>query len=128
MKTKICKKAGCGRAAIAGKDYCERHINNAAVLDRKIFTKRGKSSQWHSLYESPEWRRRRAAFLKKYPICFICGGKSTIVDHIIPHRGDLTLFWDENNWQPMCQRCHSRKTLKENNNFHPPRGDRGVKT
>jgi 5-methylcytosine-specific restriction protein A len=125
MKTKVCKKSGCGRSAVPGKDYCERHQNCAQALDRKIFTKRGKSKQWHGLYESAEWRKVRAAFLKKYPICFICGKPATIADHIIPHRGDLTLFYDENNLQPMCQSCHSRKTMRENNNFHPSKGDRG---
>ena len=125
MKTKVCKKSGCGRSAVPGKDYCERHQNCAQALDQKIFTKRGKSKQWHGLYESAEWRKVRAAFLKKYPICFICGKPATIADHIIPHRGDLTLFYDENNLQPMCQSCHSRKTMRENNNFHPPKGDRG---
>ena len=125
MKTKVCKKSGCGRSAVPGKDYCERHQNCAQALDWKIFTKRGKSKQWHGLYESAEWRKVRAAFLKKYPICFICGKPATIADHIIPHRGDLTLFYDENNLQPMCQSCHSRKTMRENNNFHPTKGDRG---
>lgn len=128
MKTKVCMKGGCGRAAVPGKDYCEKHIAMQQQRDnRKMFTKRGKSSQYHSLYESQEWRKRRAMFLKKYPRCFICGAPATIADHIIPHRGDLTLFLDANNLQPMCQSCHSRKTLKENNNFHS-KGDRGSKT
>lgn len=128
MKTKVCKKSGCGRSAVPGKDYCERHQNCNQALDRKIFTKRGKSNQWHYLYQTAEWRRRSKAFLKKYPFCFICGAPSTITDHIVPHRGDLTLFWNEENWQPMCQRCHSRKTLQENNNFHRSKGDMGLKT
>ena len=35
---------------------------------------------------------------------------ATVVDHIIPHRGDKRLFWDEKNWQPLCKDCHDRKT------------------
>ena len=122
MKTKICLKPGCGRAAVQGKDYCQRHIS--LQDSRKVFTKRGKSAKWHSLYETSEWRKRRREFLKKYPICFICGKPATIADHITPHRGDLSLFYDEQNLQPMCQACHSRKTLKENSYFHA-KGDRG---
>ena len=119
MKTKICMKAGCGRAAINGKDFCTKHIALQAQRDnRKLFTKRGKSSEYHRLYESAEWRKRRAAFLKKYPTCFICGKPATIADHIVPHRGDLNLFYDDSNLQPMCQSCHSRKTMRENQNFH----------
>ena len=33
-----------------------------------------------------------------------------LLDHIIPHRGDQKLFWDEQNWQPLCKDCHDRKT------------------
>jgi 5-methylcytosine-specific restriction enzyme A len=33
------------------------------------------------------------------------------VDHVVPHRGNRTLFWDEqNNWQALCHSCHSKKT------------------
>jgi 5-methylcytosine-specific restriction protein A len=33
-----------------------------------------------------------------------------VVDHIIPHRGDQYLFWDQENWQALCKDCHDRKT------------------
>lgn len=29
-----------------------------------------------------------------------------VVDHIVPHRGDQTLFWDRANWQPLCPDHH----------------------
>ena len=35
---------------------------------------------------------------------------ATVVGHIIPHRGNQKLFWDEKNWQPLCKDCHDRKT------------------
>ena len=38
---------------------------------------------------------------------------ATLVDHVIPHRGNEALFWDESNWQSMCDACHSRKTATE---------------
>lgn len=31
---------------------------------------------------------------------------ATVVDHIVPHGGDLKLFWDVKNWQPLCKKCH----------------------
>jgi 5-methylcytosine-specific restriction protein A len=39
------------------------------------------------------------------------------VDHIIPHKGNMNLFWDKRNWQSMCGRCHSKKTAKEDGGF-----------
>ena len=35
---------------------------------------------------------------------------ATIVDHIVPHRGDMLLFWDQENWQALCKECHDQKT------------------
>ena len=39
--------------------------------------------------------------------------KATDVDHVIPFRGDMSLFWDESNWQALCHRHHSMKTRRE---------------
>lgn len=65
-------------------------------------------------YDS-RWRKARAAFLQRNPLCNECmkHGRltpATVVDHVIPHRGDQKLFWDEDNWQALCKRCHDRKT------------------
>jgi HNH endonuclease len=38
---------------------------------------------------------------------------ANVVDHIIPHRGNTDLFWDELNWQAMAKPCHDKKTWME---------------
>lgn len=58
-----------------------------------------------------KWQRARAAFLAANPLCAEHKrlGRlvpSTVVDHKIPHRNDLKLFWDRKNWQPLCKHCH----------------------
>ena len=64
-------------------------------------------------------RVSRKRFLRTHPICVLCSkiGITSIadtVDHTQPHRGDMTLFWDEANWSTTCKRCHdSRKALLE---------------
>lgn len=65
-----------------------------------------------------KWRKARLAYLAHHPLCRPCqaAGRvtvATIVDHIIPHKGDKRLFWDSSNWQPICQPCHDRKTWQE---------------
>jgi 5-methylcytosine-specific restriction protein A len=65
-------------------------------------------------YDS-RWREARALFLKQHPLCEICQveGKivpATVVDHVIPHRGDPRLFWDQANWESLCERHHNEKT------------------
>jgi 5-methylcytosine-specific restriction enzyme A len=61
------------------------------------------------------WRKARKAFLQEHPLCVEClkAGKltpATVVDHIIPHRGNQELFWNADNWQPLCKECHGKKT------------------
>lgn len=58
------------------------------------------------------WRQARRAFLTANPLCVMCAKEgrttpATVVDHIIPHRGDPVLFWDRDNWQALCARHHS---------------------
>jgi 5-methylcytosine-specific restriction protein A len=42
---------------------------------------------------------------------------ATDVDHIVPHKNDMTLFWDKANWQSLCGPCHSTKTAGEDGGF-----------
>lgn len=64
------------------------------------------------------WQTASKSFLLHHPFCVRCRQQgrltpATVVDHIIPHRGDQKLFWDESNWQALCKPCHDRKTWTE---------------
>ena len=64
------------------------------------------------------WRNFRLTFLSENPLCVACLslGRHTpsfIADHIIPHHGNIELFWDEENIQALCNRCHFKKTSFE---------------
>lgn len=70
--------------------------------DRKSSTRRGYGYKW---------QKAREGFLKKNPLCVDHEARgqvvaATVVDHIVPHRGDMELFWDSDNWQPLCKLCH----------------------
>ena len=61
------------------------------------------------------WRRARREYLAEHPLCAECDRdgrttEATIVDHVIPHRGDPELFWDRTNWQSLCKPHHDAKT------------------
>ncbi len=43
---------------------------------------------------------------------------ATVVDHIIPHKGDFDLMWSAWNHQPVTPRAHNRKTAVERPEFH----------
>lgn len=64
-----------------------------------------------------KWRKESKAWLQQNPLCAECerSGRITLatdVDHIIPHRGDMDLFWRRSNWQSLCSLCHKIKTGK----------------
>jgi 5-methylcytosine-specific restriction protein A len=72
------------------------------------------------------WRRLRQQFLEDaYPwFCSLHAPPCTArnrqmsldeveVDHLVPHRGDVTLRDDRTNLQVLCRACHSYKTAQE---------------
>ena len=100
---KPCKHPGCPQ--LTNDRYCDLHAK-LHTDDRASAYERGYSNRW---------QKARKRFLDKQPLCAECerAGKLTpamVVDHRKPHRGDTTLFWDERNWQPLCKKCHDRKT------------------
>lgn len=68
-------------------------------------------------YQSPAWRALRAKVLNDYPLCAECEKRglvveAKVVDHIIPIvKGGAAL--DESNLQPLCHRCHNKKSAKD---------------
>ncbi len=42
---------------------------------------------------------------------------ATVVDHIIPHQGDRSLFWDIDNWKAVCKSHHDQKTASQDGGF-----------
>ena len=103
---KPCCHPGCPK--LTEGRYCEEH-EALHRGERKSSSGRGYNSKW---------QRARKRFLKEHPLCCTCEeeGKyvrATVVDHIKPHRGDPILFWDEENWQPLCKHHHDVKTMTE---------------
>lgn len=104
----------------------------------------GASSAHAKLYKSARWRKGRLAHLAREPLCRICrqrgvlndgsltaGGEPQtdprrrflVVDHIVPHRGDMVLFWDAMNWQTLCPDHHDiTKQREEVRGFSNARG------
>lgn len=101
---KPCSHPGC--ANLTDKQFCSVH-EKKGFSERENAAKRGYDQRW---------RKARLIFLKKNPLCMRCLSegryeRATVVDHIIPHRGDKSLFWDESNWQALCKKCHDQKTM-----------------
>ncbi len=79
-------------------------------------------SDAHNAMYGRRWKDAKAIFLRSNPLCVDCNSRGILtaakaVDHKVPHKGDYALFWDRDNWQPMCGSCHNRKTAREDGAF-----------
>ena len=111
---RFCKYVNCNVRVPAGTSYCTKHRSILARSMRESFYQK----QTDPLYNTILWRKVRASFLRQHPLCVHCKQAgyivpATEVDHIQPHRGNESLFWDESNFQSLCKSCHSTKTRKE---------------
>lgn len=105
-----CRHGGCRVLTTEG--YCEKH-KPTANAGRLSSAARGYGYKW---------RQSSKLYLAKHPYCAECARQgrrelATEVDHIVPHKGDMKLFWDRKNWQGLCHTCHSIKTAKEDGGF-----------
>lgn len=75
------------------------------------------------------WQQARAGWLRSHPLCVHCerDGRTVAadeVDHIVPHKGNMELFWDAYGerypgagWMSLCKHHHSLKTATEDGGF-----------
>ena len=124
---KLCGYPGCSRLIPQGENYCPLHKKKAAENKKAYQAQREKQRTWSAGTSAQRgygyrWRQARQAFLRQHPFCIECEKRGIIkpatdVDHIKPHKGDMALFWDQSNWQPLCHTCHSKKTAREDGGF-----------
>lgn len=80
--------------------------------------KRATEQPWRKWYNVAEWKTlRMRVFIRDHFTCQICGridGNTSrlIGDHKVPHRGDRSLFFDEENVWTLCKPCHDSEKQK----------------
>lgn len=60
-----------------------------------------------------QWQKTRKVVLAQEPVCRMCrNALASMVDHIVPIRdgGDRLAY---ENLQPLCNRCHAKKTTQD---------------
>lgn len=106
-----CLAPGCPELAIkAGRCAAHQQQTPQSQYDAQ---RPSRSSQGYDA----KWYAFSKAYLKRNPICVVCGGPATEADHIIPLRNGGEQYW-EGNLQPMCKSDHSSKTRREQNAKH----------
>ncbi len=107
-----CNKPGC-HMLTTGK-YCELHKD----IDKQLKqAKEAMRESAHGRGYTSRWRRYSKNRRKYHPLCERCGHPAQVTDHIIPHKGDMVLFWDGSNHQSLCKKCHDTKTAKEDGGY-----------
>ena len=140
--THYCLTNGCSNRVKMGQTYCEtcqsKKVQCITPGCHNMVTKRDHSNYCHRCreirrgererergqnsgrgeYAKKSWKDLRKSKLLRDPLCEECQrvGRTALaskVDHIVPHRGDLQLFYDWDNLQSLCESCHNRKSAQE---------------
>jgi len=112
---RVCTWPGC-HVLVRDGSRCTKHKR---ARWRDIDRRRGSSAERGY---GAKWRKAAKGFLDLNPLCRMCLERgviraASVVDHIIPHKGDQRLFWDRGNWQALCETDHNKKTATEDGGF-----------
>jgi 5-methylcytosine-specific restriction protein A len=110
-----CRQPGCVET-VKRPGYCVTHTK---AKRKQSSIRRGSA---HERGYGIRWQVARVAHIREHPLCVRCQAKgvttaANVVDHIEPHKGDQTLFWNRDNWMSLCKPCHDRKTATEDGGF-----------
>ena len=65
------------------------------------------------------WAKYSKEFLTINQVCYSCGEKSEVTDHLTPAKGDEKLFKKLDNHIPLCAQCHNTITAKFDKKYRP---------
>lgn len=103
------------------------HVQGLNVMPWAAKTKQSKKRKhdktmpcrrYQKLYSRKAWKELRHSHLMSNPLCVQClangiSKAAVVCDHIEPHKGNVTMFFDRDNLQSLCKRCHDKKTYAE---------------
>lgn len=115
-----CNHPGC--PMLTNERYCDKHTRQHKREKEQYREKEQHRENSYQRGYTKRWARYRKSFLAAHPLCRECAKRNlivaaTVVDHIVPHKGDYDLFWETMNHQPLCAECHNRKTATEDGGF-----------
>lgn len=112
----FCKHPACNNLVDKQNIYCQEHIDFQIEEDNKKIMKNKKwcKSPNQHLYNSLRWRKIKEIKLLNNNRCDKCGSFTRLeVHHIIPPRGNTELFYNLDNLQTLCSKCHLEETKRE---------------
>lgn len=105
ISTRLCSFPGCGTVLVdvAGGARCPEHGGRNGWIDYK---ERGNDKR----YNSPAWKRLRASYIRRHPVCERCSNRAEHVHHKDRHPDR---FLDERALESLCGRCHRSETARQ---------------
>lgn len=89
--------------------HCHQH--GRSTVRRGPDIRSPQATQYRGWYQLKAWQQARRAQLSREPLCSRCKTLgyvvlATVVNHIIPHKGDWFLFISSTNHESTCKPCH----------------------
>lgn len=107
---RVCPTSGCSELTNGGR---------CTTCKARAETIRGNAA---SRGYGSTWARRRAAYLRRHPLCALCPAQASVADHYPTSRRDLVAQGvpdpdAEHRLRPLCTPCHASETSR-----HQPGG------
>lgn len=88
------------------------------TVTKKEYDAKRANVPWRRWYLLARWKKLRAIVLYEEPYCRRCEAEGIVtpsdtVNHITPHEGNATLFWDRGNLEGVCASHHSSDIQRE---------------
>lgn len=77
---------------------------------KRFDSRSAEAKSYRKLYSTRWWKDRRKEQLTEHPLCAVCEKlgfirSATVVNHIVPHKGDEDLFYN-GALESVCKKCH----------------------
>lgn len=110
--TTRCKHPRCPGHAEKATGFCVTHAGE--FTPRRPFEGAQKTTLASAHYHTPEWRRFTADYLRRHPVCVLCGRPSEATDHHLMSapemiRGFGGFVYDERYYRALCTSCNTKE-------------------
>lgn len=116
-----CAAPGCPALIPVNKSYCPTH-EHIRKEQKRQYEKERNQTPGRQMAMSYKWKQESKIFLQRHPYCEYCAEKgrqtlADVVDHVLAHKGNPNLFWDQSNWKASCRSCNSSKCASMEGGF-----------
>ena len=111
MKTR-CRHLGCSGYGMIGTGFCPAHAGE--FVPRRPFQGAEKTTISSAHYGTTEWRNFTKDYLRRHPVCVLCGNPSQATDHHLMSAPEMIrqhggFIYDERYYRALCTSCNTKE-------------------